>query len=185
MMRGLFVASLLAVLTGCQSAAPAAKPSPIAVASPGIALNAVRAGLYVSGQPAASDWTAIAAKNIGTVINLRPVDEMAGRDEAAEVASAGMHYVTIPVANAAAITPDAARKLEQALHDANGAVLLHCASGNRAGGLLAVTLAQQEGMSAEQAAEVGRRAGMKSTEARVRQLIGLPADASSKAPATK
>ena len=183
--RSLLVASMLVVLAACQSTPQASKPAATATVAAAVKLNAVRDGLYTSGQPATGDWSAISARGVRTVINLRPVDEMAGRDEAAEVAGAGMRYVTIPVANAEAITPDAARQLEQVLHDANGPVLLHCASGNRAGALLAVAAAQQEGMPADQAIELGRRAGMKSTEARVRTVLGLAADASVKAPASK
>lgn len=184
-MRGPIVAVMLVALAACDSTPPAARPAAAATVAPAFALHAVRDGLYASGQPATTDWTAISARGVRTVINLRPADEMAGRDEAAEVAAAGMRYVTVPVANASAITPDAARQLEDALRGAQRPVLLHCASGNRAGGLLAVAAAQQEGMPAEQAVQLGRRAGMKSTETRVRELLGLAADAPVKAPASK
>ncbi|MBS0199963.1 MAG: tyrosine-protein phosphatase [Proteobacteria bacterium] len=176
---------MLAALAACQSTPQASQTAATAAVAAANKLNAVRDGLYASGQPSSADWSAISARGVRTVINLRPVDEMAGRDEAAEVAAAGMRYVTIPVANAKAITPDAARQLEGALRDAQGPVLLHCASGNRAGGLLAVAAAQQEGMPSDQAIELGRRAGMKSTEAHVRQVLGLPADSSTKEPAAK
>ncbi|MBS0215972.1 MAG: protein tyrosine phosphatase family protein [Proteobacteria bacterium] len=185
MMRGLLVASMLVALAACQPAPQASKSAAAVVVAPAVSLHAVRDGLYTAGQPSGSDWSTISARGVRTVINLRPAEEMAGRDEAAEVAAAGMRYVTIPVANAEAITPEAARQLEGVLREAQGPVLLHCASGNRAGGLLAVTAAQQEGMPADQAVQLGRRAGMKSTETRVRHVLGLPADPSAKEPAPK
>ncbi|MBS0225422.1 MAG: tyrosine-protein phosphatase [Proteobacteria bacterium] len=176
---------MLVALTACQSTPQASKPAATAAVAPTVTLHAVRDGLYTSGQPSGSDWSVISTRGVRTVINLRPVEEMAGRDEAAEVAAAGMRYVTIPVANAEAITPDAARQLEGVLRDAQGPVLLHCASGNRAGGLLALAAAQQEGMPADKAVQLGRRAGMKSTETRVRRVLGLAADSSVKEPASK
>ena len=131
-----------------------------------------RGNLYSAGQPAASDWSAIAARGITTVINLRPQTEMQGRDEASEVRAAGMDYVEIPVADGASITADNARKLHEAIASANGRpVLVHCASANRAGGLLALMAARHEGMGEAQALEFGRRAGMKSTEAAVREAL--------------
>lgn len=140
-----------------------------------VALHAPRSGLYAAGQPAATDWAAIAARGVTTVINLRPPAEMQGRDEAAEVRAAGMEYRELPVDGAAGITPESARRLAGLLAAAPGPVLVHCSSSNRVGGMLAVMQAQA-GMPAQQALEFGRAAGMKSTETRVRELLGVPAE---------
>jgi hypothetical protein len=64
-----------------------------------------------------------------------------------------------------------AQALRAALDAADGPVLVHCASGNRAGGLLALMQARSGAMTTEQALEFGRNAGMTSTEARVRHLL--------------
>ena len=50
-------------------------------------------GLYTAGQPAASDWAAIKARGVRTVVNLRAPGELKDRDEAAEVRAAGLRYV--------------------------------------------------------------------------------------------
>lgn len=139
-----------------------------------VALRQPRAGLLTSGQPSPNDWQAIAARGVTTVVNLRTQKEMEGRDEAAEVAAAGMRYVTIPVAGADGIDDANAVRLRDALHAANGPVLVHCHSGNRAGGLLALMAARDEGLPAEQAIALGRAAGMTGTEARVRELLQVP-----------
>ena len=176
-----------AVVPGCAQPEPSAAsapapvasaPAPLATAS-GVALHQPRAGLYSAGQPASGDWAGIAKLGVGTVINLRPEGEMAGRDEAAEVRAAGLRYIEIPVANADALTPGNARKLHEAIGSAKGTpVLVHCASANRAGGLLALAMVTEHGMAPEAALEFGRKAGMKSTEARVREVLdALPADA--------
>lgn len=171
------------LITGLMSAAamacapvhqdrPATVPATASQEAPSLPLHEVRPGLYSAGQPTDSDWGLIAARGVTTVINLRPVDEMQGRDEAAEVNAAGMRYIEIPVANGDAITLANASKLSEAIKGAKGApVLVHCASANRAGGLLAVMAAAQHGLSDEAALALGRKAGMASTEMRVREVL--------------
>lgn len=127
--------------------------------------------LYSAGQPQAGDWDRFRERGVVTVVNLRTPVEMGGRDEAAEVAAAGMRYVSIPVDGASGITDDNARSLRAALDAANGPVLVHCATGNRAGGLIALMAARVDAMPAGEAIELGRRAGMSSTESRVRSLL--------------
>lgn len=166
------LAIALACLSGCATA-PASAPAAAPAAT--IELHAPRAGLYTAGQPQAGDWAAIRARGVATVVNLRTPGEMEGRDEAAEVQAAGMRYVSIPVAGAGGIDEANARLLHDALAQADGPVLVHCASGNRAGGLLALMQARLDGVPQAQALEFGRKAGMASTEARVRELLQAPA----------
>lgn len=165
----------LGLLTGCQSR-PVANDAP-AAAIAGIELREPRPGLYTAGQPAVGDWQGIAARGVTTVVNLRTASEMHGRDEAAEVRAAGMRYIEIPVAGADGITDASARLLRDALAAADGPVLVHCASANRAGGLLALSEARYGGAAPEQAITLGRKAGMASTEARVRSVLESPLEA--------
>jgi uncharacterized protein (TIGR01244 family) len=143
-----------------------------AVAGPDIAgLRQPRPGLYTGGQPAADTWAAMAAAGVGTVINLRPDAELAGRDEAAEVRAAGMAYHQIPVAGADGITAENADRLWALLKDAKGPVVVHCASGNRVGGLLAIAAARHGALQPEGALALGREAGMASTEAKAKAVL--------------
>ncbi len=129
-------------------------------------------GLYTAGQPAPTDWAAIRALGIRTVINLRPPAEEAGRDEGAEVRAAGMRYLDIPVAHAAGINPDNARLLHAALAPAHGGgVLVHCATGNRAGALLALEQADFDGVTPQAALELGRKAGVTALEPTLKQAL--------------
>lgn len=170
LMFGVLVLSLCAV--GCASMREdSMRAEPLAATPSGVAVNRPKPGLYTAGQPAADDWRAIADAGVRTVVNLRTAAEMAGRDERTEVAAAGMRYIEIPIDGPGGITPENAKRLREALAAARGEVLVHCASANRAGGLLAVALAQQ-GVAAEEALAIGRAAGMKSTEARAMQVIG-------------
>lgn len=176
--RLLLIAAAIALLpAGCVSVRQISveTPAPVPVALPaatpsGVALLQPTPDLLVAGQPATDDWQALAAAGVRTVINLRPAAEMQGRDERAEVAAAGLRYVELPIAGAGDINADNARKLAELLGQADGPVLVHCASGNRVGGLLAVAKAQA-GMPAGEALEFGRSAGMKSSETRARAVI--------------
>jgi uncharacterized protein (TIGR01244 family) len=126
--------------------------------------------LYTGGQPTAEQLQQAATAGITTVIDLRQPTEDRGFDETATAASLGLHYVRIPVGGAAGLTPAKVQALQAALAQANGPVLLHCASGNRVGALLALMKAQQ-GASTEQALQFGREAGMTSLEAQTRTLL--------------
>ncbi|HEY0504282.1 MAG TPA: protein tyrosine phosphatase family protein [Lysobacter sp.] len=151
--------------------APSTASTPVNIAIPN--LRQPRAHLLTGGQPEASAWRALAAQGITTVVNLRPAAELHDRDEAAEVATAGMAYVSIPVSGAGDITPENARALSQAIAQARGDVLVHCASGNRVGALLALGAAQ-DGADADEALQFGKDAGLTGAEPRVRELLGLP-----------
>ena len=170
------LASLLATaaIAADPPGAPASAAPPSAAVTPDILARQPLPRVYSAGQPAAGDWAGIAARGVTTVIDLRPDAERPGRDEAAEVEAAGLAYRRIPVAGPQDLTPEAARTLWQAIDAAPGKVLVHCASGNRAGALLAIAAAREGGMASGQALELGREGGMTSTEARVREVLALP-----------
>ena len=178
---------LLSIALGCVACAAPSTQSPEAKAPepqsqdaqsmldlPVPGLHAPKANLITGGQPEADAWPVMAARGVTTVINLRPDAELSGRDEAAEVAAAGMRYHQLPVDGAAGITMDNARALQSLLQDAEGPVLLHCASGNRVGALMALAAADA-GATTEQAIEQGQAAGLTSAETRVREVLGAPA----------
>ncbi|WP_311239994.1 MULTISPECIES: sulfur transferase domain-containing protein [unclassified Xanthomonas] len=130
--------------------------------------------LISSGQPTQAHLRAAATQGVTTVIDLRAPEEPRGYDEIAAADALGLRYVRLPIRNADALTPEAARALQRVLNQQQqGTVLLHCASGNRAGALLAL-LAAREGASPEQALQIGREAGMQpSLEAAVRKQLGV------------
>lgn len=164
-------------MAGCASTRPAEGPGTVAPAAAmeEAPVRKVAEGLFSAGQPAPSQWTSIRERGVTTVINLRPDAEMEGRDEAAEVAAAGMAYRQVGIAGPGDITDANAARVQALIDEAPGPALLHCASGNRAGALLAV-IAARNGTPVEEALELGRRAGMTSMEAPVRALL-VPAEA--------
>jgi uncharacterized protein (TIGR01244 family) len=133
-----------------------------------------RAELITGGQPDPAAWPLAAIAGVTTVITLRADGELAGRDEAAEVAAAGLGYRELPVDGAADITVENAARLWRMIEAAPGRVLVHCGSGNRVGALLALAAAREGGMTPVDAIAYGRSAGLTSAEPRVRDLLGLP-----------
>lgn len=133
-----------------------------------------RADLFTGGQPTALQLKQLAADGIRTVIDLRTADEPRGFDEARVSQELGLRYVSLPIADGSALTPANAAALKRALAASNGPVLLHCASSNRVGGLLALMAADQEGLPAQEALDLGKRSGLKSLEPIVRERLGLP-----------
>jgi uncharacterized protein (TIGR01244 family) len=129
-----------------------------------------RPQLYSAGQPSAAQLQQAADAGVTTVIDLRQPDEDRGFDETAAAERLGLRYVRIPVAGAAGLTDANAHALRTALAQSSGPVLVHCASGNRAGALLALSNAR-DGASVEHALQLGRDAGMTSLEAPTRALL--------------
>jgi len=136
-----------------------------------------RPDLFTGGQPAPDDWAGFRAAGVRTVVNLRTAAEMQGRDVAAEVRAQGMAYVSLPVDGPAGITDANARALWELVGTPDrGGALVHCASGNRVGALLAIGAARAGAMSPEAALQFGRDAGLSGLEGRVRELLNLPAE---------
>lgn len=128
--------------------------------------------LLTAGQPSGAELEALAAAGLKHVINLRPLAEDAGFDEAALVSRLGLSYTVIPVAGPGDINDNNMRLLDAALASAgNNPTLVHCASSNRVGALLALRAARIQGQSAEQALAFGRAAGLTKMEPLVQQLL--------------
>lgn len=130
--------------------------------------------LITGSQPSRADLEKLKAAGVTTVINLRGTGEDAGFDEAAAAREFGLHYVAIPVAGGDDVTAGNASKLDRAMRQADGKTLVHCASGNRAGALLALRAAAS-GQSVEDAVAFGKSAGMTSLEKVVRERLATPA----------
>lgn len=96
------------------------------------------AGITTGGQPSAEALSAIAEQGFTAVIDLRSAEEDRGFDEAATVEGLGMTYVSLPVSGASGVSYENASALDRILADFDGPVLVHCASSNRVGALLAL-----------------------------------------------
>lgn len=131
--------------------------------------------LLTAGQPTASDFEAMAKAGLKHVINLRPPTEDAGFDEAALAARLGLNYTVVPVAGPGDLNRRSTQALDAALAKAGGeATLVHCASSNRVGALLALRAAWLQNKPADEALAFGRAAGLTKMEPAVQQLLANP-----------
>ncbi len=188
-----FLAAVFAVLTtACSTPSPPPTEVPMpenaAVAdetseavdlSPLVEIRGARRplpGLLTGGQPTKEELAAVAAAGYRTVITLRPEEELAGRDERGEVEALGMNYRSLPIASGGDLQEANARMLAELLEGAESPILLHCGSGNRVGGLLALRAHFVDGASAEDALNLGQEAGLTRLEPVIRERLGLPAE---------
>ena len=116
-------------------------------------------GITTAGQPSADQLAAAAKSGIKTVIDLRALSEDRGMDERATVEKLGMSYVSLPVEGGEGVTYANATALDKLLADAKGPVLLHCASGNRVGALLALR-DKSKGADNDAALALGVKSGL-------------------------
>lgn len=132
------------------------------------------AGIYTAGQPSPEQLAALQQKGVRTVINLRAPSEPNEFDERSETERLGMAYVSLPVAGAQDVHRDTVARFSRELEHARaqGAVLVHCASSNRVGALLALDRGLTHGASREESLGLGRAAGLDSLEPVVDGLLG-------------
>jgi uncharacterized protein (TIGR01244 family) len=146
---------------------------------------AVDSRFHVSAQPTAEALVKLPAAGVRTVINLRPAGEAPHLDEKSVVEKAGMQYRSLPIDGAAGLTRDNVVAFDRLLTEAReGKVLLHCASGNRVGAMMALRARWIQGKSSEEALAIGRGSGLKGLEGDVKALLqaqGPAADVTSAA----
>lgn len=134
-------------------------------------LTVHQANALASGQPTEEQFRTLADNGVKHIVNLRGPDEQ-DWDEAALVESLGMQYHSIPVVGAEGINSENAQTLSRLLADISGEpVLVHCASSNRVGALIAISAHEEQGMDLEAAIAEGKSWGLNQIEPRVRELL--------------
>lgn len=129
------------------------------------------AGIHAGGRIGADDLPALRAAGIVHVIDLTPDAETPGFDEANAVRAAGLAYDNLPIAGADDLGPASVAAFDQLLRDVEGPALVHCASGNRVGALVALRAAWLQGADEDAAIAEGRRWGLRSLETEVRNRL--------------
>lgn len=127
-------------------------------------------GITSAGQPDKEALQVFADSGYATVIDMRAREENRGFDEAAFVEELGLRYIAFPIDSEDAVSFANARKLDELLRDSPGPVLVHCASGNRVGALLALR-GSLNGADDEQALQLGRDGGLTRLEPVVRERL--------------
>jgi len=105
---------------------------------------------------------AVADMGIEVVISLLPSSE-SKIDEAMLVPLAGMTFIHVPITNASELTRENVQSVADALKKLDGKnVLIHCASGNRVGAVMALKAAWTDELSTHEAIELGKAYGLTS-----------------------
>ncbi|MCW8092533.1 protein tyrosine phosphatase family protein [Alteromonas sp. ASW11-130] len=131
--------------------------------------------VYSSGQPNKEQLKLMKELGVKHIINLRPTAEQHW-DEQAFVESMGMSYYNIPVEGAEDINLDNAGKLEMLLAKHSGeSILVHCASGNRVGALVALNEGDEH-KDIEAAIATGKQWGLTRLEPVVREKLETSKD---------
>lgn len=125
-----------------------------------------------SGRLQAGDVPVLKRAGIRQVIDLSVDSETPGFDEAAAMRAAGIGYHNLPIRGAADLTRANVERFDRLLGMAGSEpVLVHCASSNRVGAMIALRAAMLQGRPVEAALAQGRRWGLKSLEPAVRKQL--------------
>jgi len=159
---------VIVLLCSLAGAVPAGE-SPLASLPRHVALDQHR---HVSGQPTVEAIAQLKSAGITTVIDLRPDQETPDLDEKAAAEKAGLRYLVLPISGATDLSPENVTRFDQLLKQtASENVLIHCASGNRVGAMLALQARWVQGKSAEESLAIGKAAGMTGLTGDVQKLL--------------
>jgi len=163
----------LALALAFVAAVSVAQVDPLAALPRHVAINEHQ---HVSGQPSVEAIMKLRSSGISTVIDLRPDQETPDLDEKAVAEQAGLKYRTLPIASPADLTLENVLKFDQLIKDSGQEnVLMHCASGNRVGAMLALRARWLQGKSEEEALAIGKAAGMTGMTDAVKERLAAPA----------
>ena len=127
--------------------------------------------VLTSGQPNQTDFAKLKELGVKNIINLRG-DNETNWSEQDLVTELGMNYYHIPVQSKADITIENATKLQSLLNEhQQQTTLLHCASSNRVGALVALYNAITLKKPIDEAVEIGKQWGLNILEGVVRSKV--------------
>lgn len=143
--------------------------------------------VHGSGQPSIEVLTRLGSAGVRTVIDLRPDSETPDLDEKSVVEKSGVVYRALPIAGKASLTQENVTAFDRMLAEAKeGEVLVHCASGNRVGAMMALRARWLQGKSPDEAMAIGKAAGLTGLTADVKILLDAgPVSAVASGSATK
>ena len=129
-------------------------------------------GILTGGQPDEAQLESARDQGCTLIINTRGLGEPGTDVEPQMVGALGIDYLHIPMAGPGDVTLENAKQMADAIEQASGPVMVHCASGNRVGALFALKAFHLEGKTIDEALAVGRGAGLTRMEPMVRAILG-------------
>lgn len=135
--------------------------------------HAANENLWTSGfVQTADEVAALKQAGIDVVISLIDPNELPGVDEPALLKDSGIAWVSLPIRGADDLTLDNVKTLDGLLSQhADQQVLVHCASGNRVGAMMALRAAWLKERSVEDALLIGQRFGLTRLQPAVEQRL--------------
>lgn len=171
-MKRVLLAALCGLVVACAVNAETASQSPLKVDLDQVVASrnvSPVEGITSAGQPDAAAFKVFADSGYVAVIEMRTSTEDRGLDEQAVVEALGMKYISMPIGRDD-ITFEKAAALDELLATIDEPVLVHCASANRVGALLALR-ASAGGADDEAALATGKEGGMTRLEPLVREAL--------------
>ena len=130
-------------------------------------------GILTAGKLTREQMTGLVGAGYRTFVDLRSAKEKGAGEEAGWAGELRATYASIDVAGPEDLTEEHARLLDTLVTSADGPVVVYCASGNRAGAMLALRAWCVQGMSPEDALALGREAGLTRMEPALKERLGL------------
>jgi len=107
----------------------------------------------VGPQPSEEEIEQLAGEQFRTVVNFRTDDEeeqpLSPKDEGKKVQAAGMQYLNIPVSEES-MSADVVDRFRQQFEQLEKPVYAHCKTGKRAGTMMMMHIASEQGMTGDE-----------------------------------
>lgn len=133
----------------------------------------VNQDLLGAGQPTAADLLALQRRGYRSIVNLRHEAEPGfWLEEGQHAKSLGLTYLHLPVNREQAVTVEVAKGVSHALSRLPTPVVLHCASSNRVGAVVALIRRFVDSKPAGDALREGEKAGLRSLRPAVEEALG-------------
>lgn len=154
---------------------PALSVAPPVLIDPSV--NLYKAGdIYLGGQPEEKTLDSLAEAGVTLIINIRTNQEVMTHDKEAYpeedyVKEIGLKYIQIPIGGDAGYTPEAIARIDHAIGETQGKVLIHCRSAVRATLAWMAWLVRYRDFSLDKAVELGKKARFSFP---LEDLLGFP-----------
>ncbi|WP_153557421.1 beta-lactamase hydrolase domain-containing protein [Roseimaritima sediminicola] len=128
----------------------------------------------VAAQPSESEIRQLGQQGFKTVVNFRTDGEddqpLPPDAEAAVVKQAGLEYLHVPV-SMNSMGPDVVDRFREAYADLPKPVYAHCKSGKRAGAMVMMHMAVEQGMSGDQTLEQAKQMGFECDQPQLEKFV--------------
>lgn len=128
----------------------------------------------VGPQPAEAEIRQLQGEGFKSVVNFRTDGEedqpLSPDDEASVVESAGMKYLNIPV-SMQSMGPDLVDRFRAKYAELPKPVFAHCKSGKRAGAMVMMHVAVEQGMSGEETLQQAKEMGFECDQPQLEQFV--------------